>query len=272
MDARRYLARVDKIRYQKLECSVCGTEALTPSTTDTICQFCESYVPNETTASGDSKEALLRITDLLAEKRWDDASELFPKYAGKMADPLVTYGAGIFYWYYSDKLYYDKNYALKGYMEKNAENVSKALYATVEAKRYLYKSMRAINDLTARVAPNEMLLFTKFSIDMRLRRPYMAAKTLVVLNSIGKNDLVRDYANMAYAVVRGTKDAERLLDRLLARGELNAFYYLSKHLVKTKRLKEALIVLNKITSMAHMPMAEELIKKIASTQEARSLA
>lgn len=272
LDIAGYIKQLDSLKFSKLECGVCGEETLVAGLKkEGMCQFCEAHVPskpkNITDASARERG---EINELLASGDWEEAAKHIDDFAGPKDDPLVVYAAGMFYWFYSDYKYHKQDHNLGGYMEENADNRYSSLYTTVKAKDNLYLSMRLIDD-ASKLGADEALLYTKFITDIRLKRPQYAIKTLEQLREVSKKGLVVDYAEMAYAVVTNDKAAEQKCTSLMEKHELNAFYYFSRVLVRRKMLNEALRILDKVTDMAYMPMAEELSKKIRITQEASAL-
>lgn len=271
LDVGKYVKELDSIKLSKVACGVCGAQIMYVAKKDAMCQFCESHSSaSPKGANADSAKQLDAIRDLIGGANWDAASTYFSAYAGQKTDPLLTYAAGIFYWYYSDSKYHNLDHNLFGYMEQNAKNMYDSLHITVTAKDYLYRAMKLIENQND-VAADEGLLYTKFIIDIRLKRPHMAAKTLQLLNAMKKSDRITEYANMVFAVITEDKSAAQKIAALMDKHELNAYYYFAKSLVKMRKLGDALKVLDKVASISDMPMAEELARKVRIVQQASAL-
>ncbi len=269
-DLAKYIKQVSLPKQGKKECKACGSDVRSPNK-DGICHFCE--LPCTMAAKNVDKSAsksIETVWQLIGDSKWDAAATYFPSIAGQKDDPVSVYCAGIFYRYYSDRQYHDQDHNLLGYMEQNAKNMHDSLYTIVTAKDYLFRAIKLVS-LDQDAQRDEKLLYLDFITNVRLKRLHLAAKTLQLLNALQKTSIATEYANMVYAVETSDKSAEEKLSMMLNKQEPNAYYYLALHLVQKKRLRDALTVLDALSKSVHMPMAEELSRKVRITMQASAL-
>ncbi len=219
----------------EIVCAYCGTKNKTKNN-DGICVFCEGYLsvipPRELNETDEDKQKILRARELLETGNYDDACKLVDS-TSNSKDPFVNYVAGIIYKYCSDKHYFDIDYALKGFMEKNAEKREMALKLQGLSRERFY---RVVYEVEKSPEPkSEHLIYMEIVSLLKLGKLVDAKAALEKLNKNGK---AYAYANMLYQVEANDKLAEKSI-RALEKSEPNAIYYLAKYLARNGKLEGA---------------------------------
>lgn len=272
LDYNKYISGINGSDIFELTCPHCGAVTHSAKGKSVFCNFCEQYI-NITDAAitkeAGAEVAFAQISGSLSAGRYEDAENRVAQLVKGTEDPKLNYMSAISYLYLSDARYHDRDYNLRGFMEKNADNVRESLELISKSKEHFYKAIKLVRyELDRDVMVDESTLFIKFISEIRLKRFVDSSKTLRLLRGSGAQSLIGEYADMVYYVEADRVVAEEVLPSLLSRNEINAFYYLAKHLATKKRLDEAEKVLKWLSGITNMMMAQELLRKIHSAQEA----
>lgn len=266
MDFGKYLAQLDKTKFSEVSCAYCAHAATSPDGKEAICDFCENYVnaaESEFTGDAETKTVLLEVHDLIGKNQWDEAEKKITKLLDDTMDARLLYVCAAFYKYVSDYHYYAMDYGLRGFMHENADNVRESVELAAKSKACLYKALKVINiETSGNRLLHVDLLYIKFMSYIKLNRLVEAKKTLNEMVGLKNQDLLNAYAEMVYDVESNSKNAIPSVMKLLARNEVNAFYYLAKCLARTKRSKEAKAILEKALAKAGMPFSVPLMRSM----------
>jgi tetratricopeptide (TPR) repeat protein len=184
-------------------------------------------------------------------------------------DPRQLYLLGVFYRYVSSLMYYQKDYNLKGFMEPNATNTEISLQLTAKWKECFFKLISVIDsEIEKNLQVETDLVLVKFMCEVRLRRFVDAANSLRRLQNLDRHGTLADYALLVYSAEKNTKQTEASVSKAIARDNLNAYYYLAKFLSQQKKLEEATAILQRLGKVSDILMAQELLARVRSTQEA----
>jgi hypothetical protein len=255
-----------------LTCPHCGSDTKFIGGKDAFCNFCERYISAQETnfqKEGGLELPFIEVHSLIKQDEWYDAAKKVEMLLKQSSDPLFLYNSALFYYCFSNRKYHERDYTLHGFMEQNAKNISESLDLTSKWKECLFKAIRRINNEIKNNSPvDQDLLFVKFMSEIKLNRLADSRKTLNVLHGSGAQAIRDNYAFMVYSVENDEKGAEKSLDGMLSRGEVNAFYYLAKYLAKHRKINDADSILKFINKRANVLMAQELLYRIESTREA----
>lgn len=269
-DFKKYLKSFEKARLSDMVCRYCWSKTKSATGVDAICNFCEQYVSTSSSLRNAAAEPI--FFKLQEAMKSDPASADLGALDGLLkvnSDPRVFYVSGIFHKRISDSLYRSRDYNIPGFMEANSEKIGSSLAHAAKSKEMFYKAIAAAGDREIATGDDaEELLFIKFMSRIGLGRIADASKVLSQLRVIAKRKKVLDYAEMVLSVESGAADADAKLDALLSGDEVNALYYLAKHLARGKKLGEALSVLDALGKRATLPMALQLENTIKDVQEA----
>ena len=261
-----YLTKLAAAKPAALTCPHCGARTISTSGKETFCNFCELYV-NIGTAGAE-----LLFTDIHAGTKagdWDGSAKKIEQLLKTSTELELLYFSALFYKYFSGIKYNDRNYNLKGFMEANAENIGQSLELTSLSKKCFYKVSRlAGTSIKANAITDPNIFFIKFMSEIKLGRTVDAMRTLSALKFNFSQSPITRYARMVYGVETNSKEAEALLSDSIARGEMNASYYLAKYLAKHNRIDEAYALLQKLNRIVEIPMARELMVLVSSTRNA----
>jgi hypothetical protein len=268
----KYLNTLARTRLLELTCPHCGSDTKFIGGKDAFCNFCERYISAQD-ANFQKESGLelpfIEVHSLIKQDKWYDAAKKVEMLLKQNSDPLFLYNSALFYLCFSTRKYYERDYSLHGFMEQNAKNIGESLNLTSKWKEYFFKAIRHINNEIKNNSPvDQDLLFVKFISEIKLGRFADSRKTLKMLHGVGSQALRDNYALMVYSVETDEKGAEASLDRMLSRGEVNAFYYLAEHLAKHRKIDDAGEILKFVSSRANTFMVQELLHRIESAREA----
>ena len=192
-------------------------------------------------------------------------------------DPVRLFGAASIYSILSDYTYNSVNYNLEGFMYQNADNRNdeydknkyNAMHLLSKSKEYLFDALYVINSQGKNV--DQRALFLQFMANMKLNRFVQAYKLLNGLGNSKQENLMLQYAYMAYNVETNAEGAEQTIERLVQRGELNALYYLARHLLNNGSPAAASMILHALLGRTEMPFAARLLTKTQDVLEKTKL-
>lgn len=275
LEYKRYLQDINTVSVLDLTCPHCGATTKSAGGNDAFCNFCEQHIvvpESEIEKEKGAEIAFMEIHSAVAGNDWQGAVQKAEQLLKGSSDPRIFYLSALLYESFSNLKFHTKDYNRLGFMEENAVNIRESLDLTFKWKEYFFKTIRLVNDeIKKNSGAEESLVFIKFMSEIKLKKFVDAARTLKALGGAGVEDRANDYAKMVYNVEADTKEAEASLRKQLARNEVNAFYYLAKHLAKQKRLDEANALLRKLNERANIFMAQELLNKVVSAQEASKM-
>ncbi|MGC8675972.1 MAG: hypothetical protein ACP5T3_00440 [Candidatus Micrarchaeia archaeon] len=253
------LAKSLKGKIKKGTCAYCGAETLLLENQN-ACNFCELIPNNQTNIAAPDSEAIAQMQQahsLLLSGNTDDAVAAVEEFASKSTNPYLLYVAGRFYLRISDMAYFDVDYALPGFMERNAERREESLRLTAKGKEYLYKAIYAADSVPE--PKGDSLLYLKFLSQMLLDRHADAALTMQEFSD--KKGGMWNYASMVYETETNSKHALKNLEQSLDR-EFNALYYLAKYLAKNGSGEEAMKLLKSMPEISTILASGRLLKKL----------
>ena len=257
-DYKKYAKAFDALKLSQFVCARCGFETHSAST-NSFCNFCEQYA----SAAAATRPAFLDVHAYIKQGNWEDAAKKVEELLKTDKNTETFYLSGLFYAYFSNLRYRKVDYGAKGFMDTNAENIRAGLDLVSKSKEHLFGAISLVAAEPKKgVQPDQDALFIKFMSEMKLRRFVDASKTIKTLQGAQA-----EYAEMAYGAQTGSKSTPGL-EKLLARNEVNAFYYLAEHLARQKELGEAAALLRKLNDRINLFMAQELLNRVVSVQEA----
>ncbi|MEM3781690.1 MAG: hypothetical protein QXT43_01870 [Candidatus Micrarchaeaceae archaeon] len=251
-------------RLNKTTCAYCGAETFARSE-QSACNFCE-LIPSGNTADSvllpDSETALKmqEIQALIKSSNIDGAAEKIEQLSKTSTNPYVLYVAGRLYSRMSDIAYHSVDYNLKGLMEANAEMREKGLLLESKAREYFYKAIFSIESMSE--AKGSAIKYVKFMCLVRLGRYAEAGKELGEM----PNGAVSAYAKMVHETLTNSKYALKSIYACMP-NELNAVYYLARHLASNGKSKEAEALLESAKQIAELYMAFDLAEKIKQLKD-----
>lgn len=257
--------------FTSIKCIYCGSETLSNGT-EALCHFCEGYVSVAEPVGSSDMEALGAIQTSILGNDINKARELLEKYAGKDSGSDVNrlYGYANFYRFFSDYVYYDRNYAGKGFMEQNSANIYDSLDLTAKSKEFFHKLAYVIEH-DEHMAKEQKMLHMQFIANIKLKRLFYAKKALDKMYEVNGKDLLATYDSMVYAVESNDKDAQQLINEVAKQDILNAFYYMARYLVNNKEIAHADNILAALINKCHMPVALFMLHKIRVLEEETAL-
>lgn len=272
LDGKKYLRMLPASKPPLQKCPHCGSDTFSTSGNVSFCNFCEQYVDFMVSQSGDDQVAeavFALVQSQMHDGNWGQASIEADKLIKGNPNPRVLYLLGIFYRNFSTARYQQTNYNLNGFMEANAQSIKDSLDLTSKWKECFFKAVKIVNDeLYKSVQADADWVLLKLMSEVRLKRFVDASITMSSLQTIDKSGARFEYALMAYSVEKNTKQAEASLSKPLGRNELNAYYYLAKYLAKHNKLDEAAAILQKLSAIANVSMAQELMHRVKLSQDA----
>lgn len=275
LDGKKYLRQLMGLKPAALSCPHCGTKTLSASGRSAFCNFCEQYIEIlAAEAQGDKRAeaAFAAVQAPMSAGKWDDALKNADQLLKNNSDPRQLYLLALFYLRLSSIKYHKTDYALRGFMEANADNIRSSLDLTMKWKECFFKAIKIVGDeLGKNLQIDAELVFIKFMSEIKLQRLVDSFKTLRALQTLDKKGNLMSYALIVYNVEARTKEEEESLAKMLAKNEVNAFYYLAKHLAKQKRLEEANKILQKLSETTDIFMVQDLLSKVRATQEASKM-
>jgi len=260
-----YLKKLASAKPAALTCPQCGARTISTSGNDTFCNFCEQYVN-----AGEGAEILFASVHAgIKAGDWEGSTKKVEQLLKTNTEPRLLYLSAVFYDYFSDIRYNDRNYNLQGFMEANAENIGKGVELASLSKNCFYKALKLTDTIikgNSILDPNIFLI--KFLSEMRLGMAVDAMRTLSRIKFNFSQSPITRYANLVYGVETNSKEAEALLSDSITRGQMNAFYYLAKYLAKRDQIDEAYVLLQKFNKMVESPIARELTIQVISARNA----
>ena len=271
LDGKKYLELLTDAKLLVQTCPRCGSDTHFISGGDFFCNLCEQRndPTNQEPVNETARTSFAAVLTPMGKGDLDGALKSAEQMLKNNLDPTQLYLLGVFYRYLSDTRYYQKDYNIKGFMEANADNTRTSLDLTARWKECFYKATRIVDsEINKNLQVDADLILMKFLAEIRLRRFVDAANSLRRLQNMDKHGLIADYALLVYSVEKPTKQAEASVAKSIARNNLNAYYYLAKHLAREKKLQEAADLLDKLNRITEIPLVEDLLNRVRSTQEA----
>ncbi len=211
-----------------------------------VCRFCEGYVanipPHELNMTNAERQSILQAREMVENGNYEGACKLVDSTSGSK-DPFVNYVAGIIYKYCSDFYYFSIDYALKGFMEQNAENRERSLKLEGLSRERFYRVVYEVEK--APEPKSEPLVYLELVSLVKLGR---LAEAKAMLEKLDKKGKAYAYANMLCQVEANDKQAEKAIRPLLEK-EANASYYLAKYFAKNGKLGKAKQILAKFKKL-----------------------
>lgn len=273
MDLSKIMSGYASAKFTGISCGFCGAQtSIASGSNDCFCTYCESYLASSASMQGDPS---LRAVHLMAsQNRIDDAAKALDAISPG-SDPVRLYAISSIYSALSDLRYADVNYSLPGFMYQNADNrndeynknPNNSMRLLSKSKEMLFDAIYLINNQLK--SNDTTMLYLEFMCETRLDRHAKAYKVLDRMLTTG--GVAADYAAMVYAVEANEKDADQLLGNMLKKKELAPLYYLSRHLIASKDLEQAEMVLRFLQERVRMPSAWRLLRKIEAVNEATRL-
>ena len=272
IDWKKHVRLMAKYRPAAIRCPHCGATTVSASGNSSFCNFCEQRVDTLSSAAIEVSSAEVPFASVLAGMvagDWKATLESADKLMKGNSRPEQLYLLGIFYRRLSALKFQNKNYALMGFMEPNADSIRDSLDLTMKWKECFFKVVKIVDDeQQGNVQIEPELVFIKLLSELNLKRLVEAQVTLKALQSLDKRGTLYEYALMAYETETDGKQAEKLVSKALAQNEINAYFYLALYLSKRGKLSEAEAVLGKLASIASMPLAKELDYTVRLSLEA----
>jgi hypothetical protein len=272
LDYKKYMAKLASAGLSELTCPHCGSPTMSTKGKNAFCNFCEQYTSaseSEFNKEVGTEVAFAEVSIQTLAGNHDEAEKKVVALLKGSRDANIIYISGLFYLYFSDFKYKSRDYGLSGFMEANSDNVRASLDLTSRWKECFFKVRRLLKvELSNDVMIDSSYLLMKFMCEVKLGRLVEAGKTLKAMRSSNPQDIATEYAGMVYAVKKNDKGAEAILEKMIDKGEVNAFYYLAEHLAKQHRLDDAGNVVRWLNGFTKMFMAQELQRKIESSQHA----
>jgi tetratricopeptide (TPR) repeat protein len=274
LDGKKYLQLLSAVKFLIQTCPHCGSETNFISGGDFFCNFCEQHNDPALLQNVDrtAQVAFVPVLSQMNTGNLDEALKNAERLMKNNADAKQLYLLGLFYRNVSGIRYYQKDYALKGFMEANAASSASSLGLTSRWKECFFKAIGIIDGEISKNLQIEIdLVFIKFISEVRLRRFVDAANTLRRLQNMDRHGIVADYALLVYSVEKNTGQAEASIAKAAARNNVNAYYYLAEYLARQKKLEEAGGILEKLDKTTEIAMVQELLNRVRATQEASKM-
>lgn len=272
LDGKKYLRQLMELELTAIGCPHCGSQTISAGGKSTFCNFCEQHTDVFSAGDKDAQAAFAPVVSSMAANSLDEARKNADRLLKNNSAPRQLYLLSQFYLYFSNLKYYQRDYALQGFMEANADNISSSLDLTSRWKECYFKAIKIVEgELTKNMQVEPELVFIKFMSEMKLQKLVDAANTLVNLERLDKRGLLIEYATMVYNAEKRTQKSEPNLSKMLANKEINSFYYLAKYLAKRKKLEESEKILQKLSESTKIFVAEELLNKVRATLEASKM-
>ena len=269
LDGKSYLRLLASYRPVARRCPHCSASMLSASGRASFCNFCEQYVDVSAT---EAQTPFVAVRSQIDANDWDAALKSAEQMMKGNADPEQLYVLGVFYLNLSTIRFQSRDYNLMGFMEANANSIRSSLDLTMRWKECFFKVIKLVGDeLKASIQADPALVFIKFMSEIRLQRFVDAAITLRTLQSLDKRGVLSEYALLVYSAEKNTKQAEASISVMLAKGEINAYYYLAKYLAKHNKRDEAIAILQRLSQYARVSMSQQLLYRIMLTQEASKM-
>jgi hypothetical protein len=272
LDYKKYMAKLASTGLSELTCPHCGSPTISTKGKNAFCNFCEQYTSaseSEFNKEVGTEVAFAEVSVQTLAGNRDEAEKKVAALLKGSRDASIIYVSGLFYFYFSDFKYKNRDYGLSGFMEANSDDVRASLDLTSKWKECFFKVRRLVKfELSNDVRIDGSYILMKFMCEIKLGRLVEAGKTLKAMRNSNPQDIAAEYADMVYTVRKNDKSAESILEKMLDKGEINAFYYLAEHLAKQHRLDDAENVVKWLNSFTKMFMAQELQMKIESSQYA----
>jgi hypothetical protein len=216
-----------------------------------------------------AEDRFAALHEALNAPGWEDSFEKAEHLADGSSDPALLYVMGVFCSRLSDVAYSSRNYG-QGSAEENGARIQAGLDMASKSKDYLYNAsdMAGSGIDSASGKADAELFYVKFLCEVRLRNLADAHVTLKYLGNSDKQGFLEAYASMVYAVEADAKDAPAMLAPMLEKTEMNAFYYLARHLALHARLGDAKATLLALGKKADALGSAPLLKKITECEDA----
>ncbi len=249
-----------------VECNNCGSKTLANGAVS-ICNFCELAVMSNMEHTSNA-ELFKGISILIDKGMIAEALSSLNDLSKSISDPISVYIIGVFYEFISNYKYNDINYSRAGFMEENSSNIYFSLDMISKAKEQYFKTLSLISKATSKGSDT---LYLEFITNIKLKRSFNAKLCLKELNSHKTGESYNAYSNMIYAIISKNKNIELFINPVIKRGEVNVFYYIAKYFAENKKIEDAVLLLSELITVARMPMAFYLLKKVKNVHAAMEI-
>lgn len=261
MEYSKYLQLLEKPKTSTVVCSYCGSFMLLGNSKEGFCHFCEACISIMEDEINDPYLDKLSSIQLLIDGRdFDSAINHLDDLLKGEPNIYLLFGAANIYKTLSDIKYNDLDYNRKGFMEENSSNIYSSLDLTSKSKEMFYKTIRMVEG-QIKTSPDENLLYLSFISYIKLKRLLDAEKVTERMKARKKSPGM-EYVNMVFCIESGKKEGHQYAMELMSKGNPNAIYYLARSYMSDKKLKEARILLERLTSRVRMPDAIFLLHRI----------
>ena len=275
-----YANKINSAAETGIYCRCCGFPVLSlPGEHPLFCSFCEAYVlktDNDiVNGSAEISKNLKIIRDSVSSGKMQDGAAAADALAA-IKDPHLLFGASEFYRLFSDTTYYGVDYTLGGFMYPNAEkrsdetpkNKYNAVALMSKSKEFLFKALKLMQ---SDEKPSNALAFIAFMSNIKLKRYVQAEKLLDGPIANSGDAAIISYATMAFKTHTDPQKSASAIQKCISYGIPNAFYYLSIHLAKRKRLSDSLGILSVFVDKTGMPAAINLKYRVGDIKAASDI-
>jgi tetratricopeptide (TPR) repeat protein len=230
-------------------CTGCGTVVVSQNDID-FCPSCESivYASAKSVGAGDPGllSAISSIKASIEAGKLDEAEKAYAALFDKSKNAAFLYNPGILYIRHSNLELASIDYYREGFMEENAQHRANATSLMYNAKLLLYKAISAISkDISSGAVDALNGRYLAFLCHVKLGDYKSATHTIKEIAELpqGKSrDIVLGYSNIVLLSAMGNyKDLVPAAEQFISKNGffVNALYYMSYGLFKTKKAKEA---------------------------------
>ncbi len=256
MNAKGYAAMHAKANSsgKELLCTGCGTTLVSQNDID-FCPFCESIVYTNSKSVGASDPGLLSSVSAIKASveagKLDEAEKAYAALLDKSKNTALLYNSGILYIRHSNMELANIDYYMEGFMEENAQHRANSTALMYSAKLLLYKAISGISKDIASGAINALNgRYLAFLCHIKLGDYKSAMHVIKEISELpqGKSrDIVLGYSNLVLLSAMGNyKELVPAAEQFISKNGffVNALYYMSYGLFKTKKAKEAKALLS----------------------------
>jgi len=269
MNAKDYIGLLKSSagRSTVLTCRYCGTDTRSVGQM-CMCSNCECIVDSSRSAIEKGDHLLIasldRINGSMGTNNYADAATANDQLVAQKKDPLMMYAAALAYLKYSNYEITQIGYMTPGFMEGNTVHRDKAAKLASSAKRLLAKSIAVSNAAIKEGNSSFGILYARFLAQVKMGMKKGASDSIAMLEKSG-NSYVHDYSRMVF------ESSMERYEKVIAAAEklmtaesfsVNAFYYAGLALFKTRKLKEAKMVLESLRGMLKSDNLEALIFEV----------
>ncbi|MGC8478326.1 MAG: tetratricopeptide repeat protein [Candidatus Micrarchaeia archaeon] len=265
MDARVYTKILKGIGSSSpaYTCPYCGMINYSPVGAF-FCSGCEAFVPSPKEIGQEKIRRAQEIRDFVKGNSFGEAEKAYESIEEYTTNPYFPYSEALVCILESNYEAGKIDYMLKGFMEDNVTHRNNSLASFSKAKLLFAKAIFTARKNISGGENTAEYLHAMFMSYIKSGDLKAAHATLEKVEKLG-DALVSEYENMVLKSNLGdyegmAKHAEKLLSKDMF--AVNAAYYLAYSLFKTKKLKEALILLESFPDSTENEAVKALIKEI----------